>query len=401
MRHIRATWNRLHSSYWFLPALLASAAVGLSFASIALDENLHDVFLQKQGWIYSGSPEGARAVLSAIATSIITVAGTTFSITIAVLSLASGQFGPRLIRNFMRDTASQLALGIFTATFLYCLLVLRTVRGTDRATYVPHLSVTCGVLLATVCVGVLIFFIHHTAESIQVSHLIDLVGQELDDAICRLFPGTLGENADAAELPGERPQRLLAKSGGYLQEINEERLLEAATHGDSVIRLHVRPGDYIIPGMQLASVWMSCEFYKEKTLQRAFTLGRQRTPDQDAEFAFLQLVELAVRALSPGINDPFTAIMCIDRLSAALCLLADRSLPSANRLDRSGRLRIVACPYSYERLVRSALSQIRENGKSHTAVVDRLRYQIDAVLARARQPEFRQALRQERDLLSN
>jgi uncharacterized membrane protein len=183
MTWLYTRWDRLRSSYWFIPSVMALIAISLSFATIAADTKFRDDMLREQGWIYTGGAEGARAVLSVIAGSIITVAGTTFSITIASLSLASAQFGPRLLHNFMRDTGNQVVLGTFISTFLYCLLVLRTIRGLEDNTYVPHLSVTLGVALAVASLGVLIYFIHHVAESIQVAHIIHVVGAELNDSV--------------------------------------------------------------------------------------------------------------------------------------------------------------------------------------------------------------------------
>lgn len=396
---LRAIWEKLRASYWFLPTVMTLGAAAFAIGSLAADGRLRYAVARQEGWLYSGGPEGARAVLATIAGSIITVAGTTFSITIAVLSLASGQFGPRLLRNFMRDRGNQAVLGTFTATFVYCLLVLRTVRGTDQETYVPHLSVTIGVLLAVLSLGVLIFFIHHVADSIQVSSLIDRVGAELNDAICRLFPQKLGQENGPAELPGGNPHVVLAASTGYLLEIDEPGLLTVAKRCGLILQLQVRPGDYVIRGTPLAFVWPPGDFQDDAALRKRFEFGRQRTPYQDAEFAFSQLVELAVRALSPGINDPFTAVMCIDRISAALCILADRELPSAYRLDSEKQLRVVVQPYTYERLVCSAFDQIRENGRSQPVVIATIRDRIDRIHSRVRQPAFQLALARQRELL--
>lgn len=395
---LHEVWEKLRSSYWFLPTVMSLLAVVLSFGCLALDERIRYKVLREQGWIYSGGPQGARSVLATIAGSIITVAGTTFSITIAVLSMASAQFGPRLLRNFMRDRANQTVLGAFVATFLYCLLVLRTVRGTDDDTYVPHLSVTVGVFLAIISLSALIFFIHHISESIQVSNMIGAVGKELDEAVCRLFPTTMGEAAEPIRLPQQEPQVIVATATGYVQSIDEDSLLTVATRLTAILRLLARPGDYLIQDAPLVHIWTPKKIDKADldSVRDSIALGLQRTPYQDAEFAFLQLVELAVRALSPGINDPFTAIMCIDRISAALCLLADRSLPSAHRLGEEGQVRVVAQPYRYEQLVRSAFSQILENGKSHTVITEHLRKQIDIVLERVRNEEFRSALEHQR-----
>ncbi|MEP6537252.1 MAG: DUF2254 domain-containing protein [Bryobacteraceae bacterium] len=398
---MRLIWETLRASYWFLPSLMSILAIVFSFVTLWLDETIRYKILQEQGWVYSGGPQGARAVLATIAGSIITVAGTTFSITIAVLSMASAQFGPRLLRNFMRDRGNQIVLGAFVATFLYCLLVLRTVRGTDQDTYVPHLSVTIGVLLAIGSLSALIFFIHHVAESIQVSNMIGKVGEELDDSVRRLFPAAIGDEADPVSLPQEEPQTIAAKSSGYIQDVDEDTLLSVAKRAGAILRLKARPGDYLIAGMPVAEMWTigTIKEDDQASIRDSFSVGLQRTPYQDAECAFLQLVELAVRALSPGINDPFTAVMCIDRISSAFCLLADRSLPSPDRRDEEGRVRVVAQPYRYDQLVHSAFSQIIENGKSHTVIVERLLRQLDVILSRTNNVEFRSALEHEKEQL--
>src|SRR5665811_2008020 len=181
-------WESLRSGFWFLPSLMAAGAVGLAFGTVALDQAVPDKWLQNVGWVYAGGAEGASAVLQTIAGSMITIAGVVFSLTLVALSLASSQFGPGLLRNFMRDTATQLVLGTFVATFLYCLLVLRTIRRATDATFVPHLSVTIGVLFAIASLWVLIFFIHHVAVSIQADQLVARLGKELLESIDRLYP---------------------------------------------------------------------------------------------------------------------------------------------------------------------------------------------------------------------
>lgn len=394
MMRLRTLLDDLRSTYWFVPALLAVVAIGLAYGLVSLDRRLPSNFGANVSWVYSGGPEGARGLLSAVASSVIGVAGTTFSITIAALSLASGQFGPRLLRGFMRDRGNQIVLGTFTATYLYCLLVLRTVRGTEATTYVPHLSISVAVLLAMVCVGVLIFFIHHVAESIQVSHIIDAVGEEIDEALCRLFPETLGDEADA-RMPSGVPEAVTVEETGYVRAIDEAAIFRIAEAHDLVVRVELRPGDYAIPGAALYSVWPTvggCE----KALRKTATVGRQRTTMQDAEFALLELAEVGVRALSPGVNDPFTAVSCLDRLTASLCLLATRRLPTPFRADDSGRLRVVARPYTYDRLVQAAYRPIRESLNGNPTVTERLLWGLDTVMIHATDPDLRAALSEER-----
>jgi uncharacterized membrane protein len=375
---------------------MAVIAVALSFASVAVDTRFRDDMLREQGWIYTGGAEGARAVLSVIAGSIITVAGTTFSITVAALSLASAQFGPRLLHNFMRDTGNQVVLGTFTSTFLYCLLVLRTVRGLEDNTYVPHISVTTGVVLAVASLGVLIYFIHHVAESIQVAHIIQVVGEELDGSVQRLFPDRIGaadQNASADPVAGGVEVR--ARSEGYIQSIDSDRLLQTAIRSHVTLRLAARPGDYIIPGETIAITSPTIDERTASVVRSSFTLGRTRTSNQDAAFAFLQLAEIALRALSPGVNDPFTAVMCIDRITAGMCLLADRSLPHPVRHDDNGVVRVIAPRYEYEDLVQAGYGHIRESAASQAYVMEHLRRQIRRVIQRAQDESFRRALEKE------
>lgn len=404
MHALRLAWDALRSSFWFVPTVMAIAAVVLSVGMSFADEAVDAKTAVHLGWIYSGGPEGARGVLSAIAGSVIGVAGTTFSITIAVLSLTSGQFGPRLLRNFMRDVGNQIVLGTFTATFLYCLLVLRTIRGTEQVTYVPHLSVTLGVALAVLSVGVLIYFVNHVAESIQVSHLIEMVGLDADQSAARLFPSPAPSAArdsdDAAEIPEGTPAVVCANRIGYLESIDEESVFAIAQKHGLVVRLEVRPGQYILPAMRLLSVWPDAHG-QEAQLCRAFSCGRDRTTLQDTEFAFLQLAEVAVRALSPGINDPFTAMMCIDRVTASLCVVAARGWPPACRRDEHGVVRVIWRVLHPRDLIEAAYGHVRRAAKDAPSVLIKLRKSVDVLLERVSDTALRAALERERTKLAS
>lgn len=388
--------DKLRSSYWFIPAVMALAATVLSLALLQFDHSKAFEPVKGDRWIYTGGPEGARGVLSVIAGSVITVAGTTFSITIAALSLAAAQFGPRLLRNFMRDKGNQIVLGTFTATFLYCVLVLRSIRGLDDNTYVPHLSVTVGVLLAIASVGVLIYFVHHVAESIQVSHVLEVAGNELDAAIKRLFPERIGDPAADSRPPAQnRGKPVVAETHGYVQAIDHPTLMSVAVEHNVTLTVVLRPGEYSLPGATLLLAEPALPPAAEATLRVAFAIGRSRTSYEDAAFAFSQIAEVALRALSPGINDPFTAIMCIDRITSAMCLLGERELPEPARTDSKGTIRVIARPYSYEELVESAYRHIREAAGPHWQVMRHLAIRIEDAAARATNPLLRQSLKKE------
>jgi len=402
-------WDRLRSSFWFLPSLMALAAVVLSFTTVAFDQGVTRTWLRRLDWVYSGGAEGASAVLQTIAGSMITIAGVVFSLTLVALSLASSQFGPRLLRNFMRDTANQLVLGTFIATFLYCLLVLRTIRREEGGVFVPHVSVTLGVIFALVSLWVLIYFIHHVSVSIQADEVVARVGAELNDTMDRLFPEQSGESERSTETahvltPDADTQVRIVSSvdDGYLQIVDVETLMNFARETDTVLTLTRRPGHYIVKGMVLvnASPAERVPDDIQQRLQGAFVLGNQRTAAQDVEFAILQLVEIATRALSPGVNDPFTAIACIDRLGSAFCRLAQRQFPAACRYDDAQRLRIIATPASFSSLADAAFSPLRNYAKSSVEVTVRLLESIALIASVAARPADRAALQRHADMIA-
>ena len=377
-------WETLRATYWFLPTLMAVLAIGLSSFSIALDQTGGYSTLEGLAWVYAGGAEGARTLLSTVAGSMITVAGVTFSITIVALTLASSQFGPRLLDNFMRDTGNQIVLGTFIATYIYCLLILRSIRNVEENVFVPHISVTFGVLLALASLGVLIYYIHHVSASIQVEQVIAGIERDLDQAIERLFPEKKGrhpferelrEEDDLPESFEQESQSVDATQGGYIQAIDIDSLMNLASTNNLLFRLEYRPGDFVAQGSCLVRVWSQEPFDNLELagqIQEAFIVGLRRLKTQDIEFAINQLVEIAVRALSPGINDPFTAMACIDRLGAALAHLAERDIPSAYRYDEAGHLRLVVDSVTFAGVVDAAFNQIRQYGRSSVAVTIRL-----------------------------
>lgn len=397
-------WDSLSSSFWFVPTLMVVAAILLSIATLSLDQAFKSEIIQTFGWTYTRGPAGSRAILSSVAGSMITVATTAFSITIVALQLASSQFGPRLLRNFMRDRGNQLVLGTFIATFVYCLLVLRTINGVNEHEFVPNISVTCGILLAIASLGVLIYFIHHAAESIQADNVIAGVGDELKEAIDRLFPKKLGrkppedqQQLKDQDIPAEFEQdACLVKSAdsGYLQAIDDNRLMEIAHSHNLLIRLQHRPGNFVIQGSDLVMVWPGEKVNKKlaKKIKDAFIFGRQRTQQQDVEFVVNQLVEIAVRALSPGVNDPFTALRCIDHLGAGLSYLAEREIPSPYRYDEDNQLRVIAHPVTFAGMTDSAFNQIRQYGLSSVAVIIRLLDTITVIAPHTHDKSNRMAL---------
>lgn len=384
-------WEDLRASYWFLPSLMSACAGVLSAVALRLDGRFGDRIPPDAWWLFAGGSEAARATLGVIASSMITVASLVFSITIVSLTLASGQFGPRLLRNFMRDRANQIVLGTFVSTFIYSLLVLRAVRSVDGRAFVPHIAVTVALLLVIASVGVLIFFIHHISSSIQADSVVRSAASQLGDAIHRLFPDPVVADARRKDTEmvspwsADRPSDdcIRADRADYVQAIDTDRLVEIAEAHDLIIRLACRPGDFVMAGAAVAVVRSErtpIERRVREAVGECVALGPLRTLSQDAEFGFLQLVEIAVRALSPGINDPFTAITCIDRLCSALGQLAGRDFPSSLVAGAAGKIRLIADSTSFQGFADTTFNQIRQNGGNSPAVLVRVLKGITAIL---------------------
>lgn len=308
-------WEKLRATYWVLPALMLAAAIILSFITVALDRLIQIQAVPLFNWLNIGGAEGTRTLLSTIAGSMITIAGVAFSVIIVAFTLASSQFGPRILSNFMRDRGNQFVLGTFIATFIYCLLVLRTIENEAGSRFIPHLSITTALLLTIASLAVLIYFIHHAATSIQADTIIAQIGRELDNAITRLFPEKTWRLELEQELRieedvppdfAENARAVPAAKSGYVQAIDYDGLVETATEKEVILRLEHRPGDFVTQGSKLV---LACPAERVddpsiETINEAIILGTQRQRLQDVEFAINQLVEIAVRALSPGINDP-------------------------------------------------------------------------------------------------
>lgn len=392
-----AVWQALRSSYWFIPTLMAMGASAIAYALVSINDIIPPEAVSKLRWLYAGGPEGARSVLSTIAGSIVTVAGTTFSVTIAALALTSSQFGPRLLRTFRRDTGNQIVLGVFLSTFLYCVLILRTIRGTDDGIYVPHFAVSFGVLLAIISLVVLIYFIHHSAASIQVSNLMSLVSEDLMATVKRNLrpieddPGArLDEPKD---VPGEETI-LKAKKAGYLLRVDYDALVRSAADKKCVVTVHLRPGNLCLSELRLATVHSASTLDEDdaKDFLGHFYIGSERTPEQDPEHGFQQLAEVGVRALSPGINDPFTAMSCLDQLTEGMAEVACRRIPSRFLFDEHGQLRVVAVSFTYEELVVAGFQHIRKAARANREVLAHLSRRLQVLVERAEDPDLRIAL---------
>ena len=382
-----SAWRRdvLRTNLWLVPTVEVVAAVGLFVATYLLDRAAYHGELTLPAWVNNGSPDAARQILTAIAAAVITVVGLVFSITIVALTLTSTQFGPRMLRNFIRDRGTQVTLGTFVATFVFAILALGSISHGPRGDFVPHLSITVALGLILASLGVLIYFIHHVAKSIQLPEVIASIARDLAiaidaEAVASSARAGLETGPSIAELERRMDETgavVAAPSSGYLQFVAYDELVGIAGDANAVIRLLYRPGHFVVEGLPLATVWPADAVEEiTRSLERAHFAGPHRTLAQDLAFAIDQLVEIAIRALSPAINDTFTAITCIDWLSDGLCKISARWDPSLARRDAFGNVRVISAAVRYERFVERAFDKIRQASRGMPAVMIR---QLDAL----------------------
>jgi uncharacterized membrane protein len=391
-------WEALRTTFWFVPTVLVVVAAVIFAVSFAIDIAAYYHHLQLPFWLHLGSADAGRDVLIAIAAAIITTVGVVFSVTILALTLASQQFGPRMMRNFVRDFGNQFTLGIFVASFVYSVLALGSISSYPHPHFVPHLCIAVAEILLLLDLAVLIYFINHIASSIQLPAVIAGIAHDLDVAIDKEFPVRDDEiNPDAVisardlRIQLQRPDELLdalerrggvilAAKSGYLQFVGYAQLTKIARLLDATIRLDYRPGHFIVAGQPIAKVFpQGAAQQVEAALAKSHVTGPHRTLMQDPVFAIDQLVEIAIRALSPAVNDTFTALTCLDWLSEGLCRLSQRELTNDLYRDEEGRIRLISAGWSYDRMIKRAYDKIREAANGMPAVYIRMLDTISVV----------------------
>ena len=375
-------WRRevLRTNLWFVPAIEVAAAVVLFGGTLIADRAAYRGDFALPGWVISGSADAARQILTTIAAAIITVVGVVFSIILVTLTLASTQFGPRMLRNFIRDRGTQLTLGTFVATFVYAVLVLVSIGTGSHGDFVPHIGVTVTLGLMVADLGVLIYFIHHTAVSIQLPQVIAGIAADLAGAIKEQGSGNARPHQTSGPTATELLNRaeagggvLFAPASGYVQFIQHQKLVRLAAQADAVINLEHRPGHFVVRGHRFATVWPpEAAPLVSQALGRAHIVGPYRTLSQDVSFGIDQLVEIALRALSAAVNDTFTALTCIDWLGENLCKIVTGWHPARVHRDGEGFIRVIAAEPAYDRLVQRSFEKIRQSSLGTPAVMIRM-----------------------------
>lgn len=361
--------DRLRSSFWLVPAVITMLAVIVALLMLWVDGQSWSLRYFRWMTIGTSGADGARLVLSTIAGSMMTVASLVLSLTLVALTLAAGNIGPRLIDRFMDNPVNQIALGLFLATFIYALLVLRAITDGTQP-FIPHLSVNLAMIMALLSFGWLIYFIHDLARSIQVDNVVAKVAAELTSSLKQLMQ----EHPDAVAVPiDETPasSTVVVGEAGYIQAIDTGTLLDLAIEHDLVIQLRHRPCHFVLPSSILADV-VGPVSDLDKEIRSSFVLGPKRTATQDSEHGIALIVEIAARALSPGVNDFQTAIACVDHLATALDVAFRHGLPANAFLDDAGRLRLVLNPLTIDGLADAAFHPLRQEARGNVPVTLRL-----------------------------
>lgn len=402
MNRVSQLFNDARSSFWFVPSLAVVDGIVVALALIEADAVWGDRWLALSPRLFGAEAEGARQMLSTLAGSTMALMGITFSMTLVALALASSQYTSRILRNFMGSRATQIALGVFAGIFAYCLIVLRSIRGGDPG-FIPSAAVFFAFVLALAGVAVLIFFIHHIASSIQAVNIIASVAQETNAAMDRVLPEKQGREPGAAEDAVDaqalmsRDERtwysVPAQISGYIQGVDEDAILGLARHHRTIVRMEHGVGAFAVEGAALASLALTYppDQGMITALNRAYSISHHRSIEWDPAFAIRQIVDIALKALSPGVNDTSTAVMCVNYLTAILARLSGRRYPPAHRYEGDA-LRVMAIVPTFEGLLAEAFDQIRGSAEGNVAIIARMLGGIDTVGSLTVNPSHRQAL---------
>lgn len=406
MNRIVELWTSLRASLWFVPGLMLLSSIVLALLLIELDTRVDREWLTSYPRLFGLGADGSRGMLTAIASSMLTVAALAFSLTLNAITQASGQFTPRIFRNFLRDRANQFTLGYFVSVFAYCLIVLRTIRGGDEVKFVPSLGVFAGLLLALGGIIVLIFFIHHIAESLQITTILDNIVVETRNAIHSLFPSP----NDVVDEPERRPadaeewSPVPSLSAGYIQSVDIGGLSKLAEETGVRFRMERTIGEFAGRASTLVSFanYRNSELALDsKTIKRVnarFGIARHRTIEQDVGFGIRQIVDIALKALSPGVNDTTTAINCIDFLGEILSELAER--PLQLQVSREEAQNVLVRSADFEDYLQTAFDQIRLAARGNPAVFERLLSTLSFIAPFAKHESRRKALSRHVDLIA-
>jgi uncharacterized membrane protein len=404
----RHRWDRLMVSFWFAPVLMGLAAVLLAWAMYRLDNLIPNEALENSRLILSGTVGVARNSLLVMAGTVLATAGVVFTLLTLPLSTVAAQFGSRLLRLFLRDRTTQFVLGMFVATFVYCVAAALSILPVTIQPEAPQLTVTVGLYLMLATFASLILLIQHISTMLQAPNIAAAAGAELLDVINAEIPANIksDDNGEAGfeirphsegipnNLAEKESYSVRVKSTGYIQFIDTDSLLALAREKNLVIHLLHRPGYFVSSGVVVALVWPAdrVDGSIDQLISRAFQIGNVRTPTQDVEYAVNQLTEMAVRAMSPAINDPFTAMTCLDHVGNGLGKFIRQSEKSSHYTNPESRLHLAGGQATFESLLSAAFDMLRHASCNNANVLLHMLEVIDAIGKESKAPEVRQLL---------
>jgi len=389
--------ERLQSSLWFVPSVMVVGAMALSLVTTTLDDMLEARPFTEL--IFTGGPDSARSILQTVAGSVITFTALVFSITIVALQLSSQQFSPRVLRTFLRDTQSKVALGMFISTFIYCLMVLRVISAAeDRGVTLPSISMMVLLVLVLASVAMFVSYISHMAHSIRVSNIVAAVGTEARDLIGSLEGPHSGPNGDRWLVDQPAGDVVKVRDAGTLTTLDHARLIELAADSNVALVLKMGVGDFVAHGQDLVEVHGAGEVDHDAVYDLA-TVGLERTMQQDFAFGIRQLVDIAEKALSPSVNDPTTAVMALDQIHDVMRRMVWRPFPPTEHVDADGIVRLVTKEWDWEALVALAFTEIRQFSGSSVQVKRRMMAILQDLVGAA-SPERRECLEREAQRLT-
>ncbi|MFC1457984.1 DUF2254 domain-containing protein [Microvirga arabica] len=395
MERIRNVIVLLRGQLWILPLVLSVLALGLAYWVLAFGPSLFEDWDDGEfWWLYGGDASSARGLLSSLLSGLMTMFSLVVSVTFVILTLAANQLGPRLIPTFMGDRQIQTVLGLFLGTILYVLVVLRSLDETLGAEGVPHAAVTIGSVLTILCLFALLFYVHKVARAIVADSIVARVADDLHNNVHDMLPDA-GKSDDA--VPEDIPSTAGAVSlggSGYIQVIDYDRLVSVACRENALLQVKVRAGHFVLKGGEHVTVHRAAPLVDDaaQAIRDAFVVGEERSPAQDLEYGLRQLVEIALRALSPGINDPYTAIAVVDRLGAALEEIFQRSLLPITLRDKDGVVRVIAQRSDVQGLADAAFDPVRQAGQEIPAVLIRMADVLGQLASVLRPGEARDAV---------
>jgi uncharacterized membrane protein len=404
----RYRWDRLKVSFWFAPLVMSLGAILLAWTMYWVDVHIPNEALQNSRFVLSGTPGEMRSALLNMAGTVLATAGVVFTLLTLPLSTVAAQYGSRLLRVFLGDRTTQFVLGMFVGTFVYCMAGALSIPSVTTQPEGPQLTATVAVYLMLATFATLILLVQHISTMLQAPNIASAAGAELREVVSAEISheDTSGDDAkrgfegppESQEVPDALAETegypVGARRTGYIQYIDPNILRTLAEEKNLVIRLQHKPGRHVGSGAVLALVWPAGRVDEQagKLMRRAFQIGNGRTPTQDVQYAVNQLTEMAVRAMSPAINDPFTAMTCLDHIGDGLVMFLQRGERGSHYYDRDGRLRLILEPVTFDELLSAAFDMLRHASCDNASVLLHMLEVIDGIGREAKSPETRQQL---------